>query len=495
MKKHMEETRTCIQQLIQNQQQTVMSQEYMHSYKWLWDFPGVGGLILPWASEDMKEALRNYAAKNDKYKIMVAQGDQERAHLLKSIDTARGLIENIDGVMEHLDEAKKSLDNIFDGMTMMNMSRSTLRKKLESIDGNVKTEAHGSSMSKLYINMAVTSWNNVLEVARSFAKHGIIEEVTDTNTPTRRGQAVILAASYGGQTVTDLAKMQLNYGTKIVISTKDLIFPPGTLQGKPKALSILYRFGDDPDSWRTFTCDTGTEQVHTLTADSSHGTEVAVNFRKDTSSRYKIHAIVYGLRQITDKAVLIQVASAAEIAGALLVHNTSFGVNSSNDPWYGKLKTAAIFYTVDGFIREFRPLPSMRSEASWLLTQRPDPVHSIFFVHYQSQWSPSLVHMPVIHQASIFHLLQKPLDFVFAAKSKPSSRWESDTHRDSGNDDLGPMTSIFSGKLLKFLFITRCSSDPGELGDYNLLRLLILRHCRVWTVADLFVSVQRLIEV
>ncbi|KAH7472769.1 hypothetical protein H9L39_12578 [Fusarium oxysporum f. sp. albedinis] len=322
MTKHMEETRTCIRQLIKNQQKTVMGQEYLHSYKWLWDFPGVGGLLLPWASEDMKEALRNYAAKNDKYKIMVAQGDQERAHLLKSID----------------------------GMTMMNMSCSTLRKKLESIDGNVKTEAHGSSMSKLYIKMAVTSWNNVLEVARSFAKHGIIEEATETNTPTRRGQAVILAASYGGQTVTDLAKIQLNYGTKIVISTKDLSFPPDTLQGKPKALSILYRFGDDPDSWRTFTYDTGTEQVHTLTADSSHGAEVAVSFRKDKSSRYKIHAIVYGLRQITDKAVVNQVAGAAEIAGALLVHNTSFGVNSSNDPWPGKLKTAAIFYTVDGVL-------------------------------------------------------------------------------------------------------------------------------------------------
>ncbi|EWZ30182.1 hypothetical protein FOZG_16348 [Fusarium oxysporum Fo47] len=350
MTKHMEETRECIRNLIKNQQQTVMSQEYLNSYKWLWDFPGVGGLLLPWASEDMKEALRNYVAKYDKYKIMVAQGDQERAHLLKSIDTARGLIENIDGVMNHLDEAKKSLDNIFDGMVMMNMSCSTLRKKLESIDGNVKTEAHGSSISKLYISMAVTSWNNVLEVARSFAKHGIIEEATDTNTPTRRGQAVILAASYGGQTVTDLAKMQLNYSTKIVISTKDLIFPPGTLKGKPKALSILYRFGDDPDSWRTFTCDTGTEQVHTLTADNSHGSEVAVNFRKDKSSRYKIHAIVYGLRQITDKEVLNQVASSAEIAGALLVNNASFCVNSSNDPWLGKLKTAAIFYTVDGVL-------------------------------------------------------------------------------------------------------------------------------------------------
>jgi hypothetical protein len=49
------------------------------------DFPGLGDLLIPWASEDMKEALRNYAAKNDKCKIMVAQGDEERARLLKSI--------------------------------------------------------------------------------------------------------------------------------------------------------------------------------------------------------------------------------------------------------------------------------------------------------------------------------------------------------------------------------------------------------------------------
>jgi hypothetical protein len=86
-------------------------------------------------------------------------------------------------------------------------------------------------------------------VARSFAKHGIIEEATNTNTPKPKGQAVILAASYGGQTVTDLAKMQLNYGSKIVISTNDLIFPDN-MPGKPKSLSILYRFQDDADSWR-----------------------------------------------------------------------------------------------------------------------------------------------------------------------------------------------------------------------------------------------------
>ncbi|KAL5588340.1 hypothetical protein FOBRF1_014868 [Fusarium oxysporum] len=351
MTKHMEETRTCIRKLIKNQQKTVMSQEYLNSYKWLWDFPGVGGLLLPWASEDMKEALRNYAAKNDKYKIMVAQGDQERAHLLKSIDTARGLIENIDGVMKHLDEAKKSLDNIFDGMTMMNMSCSTLRKKLESIDGNVKTEAHGSSMSKLYINMAVTSWNNVLEVARSFAKHGIIEEATNTNTdtPKRRGQAVILAASYGGQTVTDLAKMQLNYGSKIVISTNDLIFPDN-MPGMPKSLSILYRFDDDANSSRIFTCDTGTGQVHILTAQSSSGSEAALGFNKGPTSRYKFHSAVFGLRQITDKKTLDYIMNSAETMNAMPVSTLAALANSSNDSWPGKVKSVAIFYTVDGVL-------------------------------------------------------------------------------------------------------------------------------------------------
>ncbi|KAH7159162.1 hypothetical protein DER46DRAFT_686475, partial [Fusarium sp. MPI-SDFR-AT-0072] len=349
MTKYIEDMRACVLKLIQNRQKAMSTQQYVLSYKWLWDVPGLGGMILPWASEDLKEALRNYAAKNEEYMKMVAKGDGERISLLKSIDIARGLIANIDGVTKNIAQAKESLRNIGNGIALMDTSCAALRMKLDSIDGEVKTESHGSYASTIAVKQAVASWNKVLETARAFAKRGIIEEATNTEAPKPKDHAIILAASYGGQTVTELSKMQLNYGTKIVISTKDLIFPD-KLQGKPKALSILYRFGDDPDSWRTFTCDTGTEQIHTLTADSSPGAEVVVNFRKDFSSRYKIHAIVYGLRQITDKAVLNQVAGAAEKAGVLLVHDTSFGVNSSNDPWPGKLKTAAVFYTVDGVL-------------------------------------------------------------------------------------------------------------------------------------------------
>ncbi|KAL7764863.1 hypothetical protein ACKLNR_006008 [Fusarium oxysporum f. sp. zingiberi] len=345
MTKYIKEMRECVLKLIQNNQKAVSTEQYVRSYKWLWDVPGLGGMILPSASEDLKEALRDYAAKNDEYMRMVAKDDVDRIHLLKSIDIARALIANIDGVTKNIAKAQESLTNISYGIALMDSSCATLRTKLESIDGEVKTESHGDFTSTIAVKRATAAWKTVLETARGFAKRGIIEEATNEEAPKPKDHAVILAASYGGQTVTELAKMQLNFGTKIVISTKDLIFPD-KMQGKPKALSILYRFGDGPDSWRTFTCDTGTEQVHTLTADSSPGAEVAVNFRKDTSSRYKIHAIVYGLRQITDKAALHRVAFAAE-NGALLADDLVFGVNSSNDPWPGKVKTAAIFYTVD----------------------------------------------------------------------------------------------------------------------------------------------------
>ncbi|KAH7211226.1 hypothetical protein BKA60DRAFT_650997, partial [Fusarium oxysporum] len=345
MTKYIKEMRECVLKLIQNNQKEVSTEQYVRSYKWLWDVPGLGGMILPSASEDLKEALRDYAAKNDEYMRMVAKDDADRIHLLKSIDIARALIANIDGVTKNIAKAQESLTNISYGIALMDSSCATLRTKLESIDGEVKAESHGDFTSTIAVNRATAAWKTVLETARGFAKRGIIEEATNEEAPKPKDHAVILAASYGGQTVTELAKMQLNFGTKIVISTKDLIFPD-KLQGKPKALSILYRFGDDPDSWRTFTCDTGTEQVHTLTADSSPAAEVAVNFRKDTSSRYKIHAIVYGLRQITDKAALHRVAFAAE-KGVLLADDLIFGVNSSNDPWPGKVKTAAIFYTVD----------------------------------------------------------------------------------------------------------------------------------------------------
>lgn len=91
----------------------------------------------------------------------------------------------------------------------------------------------------------------------------------------------------------------------------------------------------------------------------------------------------------------------------------------------------------------------------------------------------SCIHMPIIHQASIFHLLHKLLDCIFTPKSKPSSRWESDTHRDSGDNELGAMISIFSGEVLKFLFTARCSSDSGELDDYHLFRLLLQQSKRL----------------
>lgn len=124
-------------------------------------------------------------------------------------------------------EVKENADPIQDGIALMDSSCAVLRMKLDSIDGEVKTESHGSYTSTIAVKQAVASWNKVREkhihpmvcncrlMAMAFRwwkqrapfKRGIIEEATNTEAPKLKDHAVILAASYSGQTVTELAKM------------------------------------------------------------------------------------------------------------------------------------------------------------------------------------------------------------------------------------------------------------------------------------------------
>ncbi|KAM0382473.1 hypothetical protein ACHAPY_004468 [Fusarium culmorum] len=234
------------------------------------------------------------------------------------------------------------------GMQSMDKSCDSLISKLSSVSGQIRPEAPGSDhMTTLFVDKAVQAWNGVLSSARAFAKYGLIEDAQTVEVPKPKIQPVILAAHYAGITVTDLAKMQLNYGGKIVIATNDLEFP-ARMQGKPKALSILYRFGDDTNSTRVFVCQTETGQVHTLTADQDiPGVVKPVNFKQ---GRVEIHSIVYGLRQLTDQFAYMMVVPFAERFGAVPVLNEALRVTADNDPWYGQLKTAAVFYSIGGII-------------------------------------------------------------------------------------------------------------------------------------------------
>ncbi|EKJ76427.1 hypothetical protein FPSE_03426 [Fusarium pseudograminearum CS3096] len=348
MTKHMAESRESIRNLIRTQQRAASNQEYVDTRKWYFRIPGLGNLLFNQGTYDLEESLRKYRDANKAFHETIAAGDDQRMKLLESIDNARALINNVGSVKSHIEEARKSLVNIMDGMNSMDKSCDSLISKLSSVSGQIKPEAPGSDhMTTLFVDKAVQAWNGVLSSARAFAKYGLIEDAQKVEVPKPKIQPVILAAHYAGITVTDLAKMQLNYGDKIVIATNNLEFPP-RMQGKPKALSILYRFGDDANSTRVFVCQTETGQVHTLTPDQDiPGVVKPVNFQH---GRIEIHSIVYGLRQLTDEFAYMMVVPFAEKFGAVPVNNATLRVTADNDPWYGQLKTAAVFYSIGGII-------------------------------------------------------------------------------------------------------------------------------------------------
>ncbi|KAF5227787.1 hypothetical protein FAUST_11545 [Fusarium austroamericanum] len=343
MTKHMAESRESIRNLIRTQQKAASNQEYVDIR-----IPGLGNLLFNQGTYDLEESLRKYREANRAFQETIAAGDDQRMKLLESIDNARALINNVGSVKSHIEEARKSLVNILDGMQSMDKSCDSLISKLSSVSGQIKPEAPGSElMTTLFVDKAVQAWNGVLSSARAFAKYGLIEDAQTVEVPKPKIQPVILAAHYAGITVTDLAKMQLNYGDKIVIATNDLEFPT-RMEGKPKALSILYRFGDDPNSTRVFVCQAWTGQVHTLTPDQDiPGIFKPVNFRQ---GRIEIHSIVYGLRQLTDQFAYMMVVPFAEKFGVVPVNNATLRVTADNDPWYGQVKTAAVFYSIGGII-------------------------------------------------------------------------------------------------------------------------------------------------
>ncbi|KAM0541412.1 hypothetical protein ACHAO7_010561 [Fusarium culmorum] len=348
MTKHMAEFRESIRNLIKSQQRAASNREYVDSRKWYFRIPGLGNLLFNQGTYDLEESLRKYREANRAFQETIAAGDDQRMKLLESIDNARALINSVGSVKSHIDEARKSLINIMNGMQSMDKSCDSLISKLSSVSGQIRPEAPGSDhMTTLFVDKAVQAWNGVLSSARAFAKYGLIEDAQTVEVPKPKIQPIILAAHYAGITVTDLAKMQLNYGGKIVIATNDLEFP-ARMQGKPKALSILYRFGDDTNSTRVFVCQTETGQVHTLTADQDiPGVVKPVNFKQ---GRVEIHSIVYGLRQLTDQFAYMMVVPFAERFGAVPVLNEALRVTADNDPWYGQLKTAAVFYSIGGII-------------------------------------------------------------------------------------------------------------------------------------------------
>ncbi|KAI3319339.1 hypothetical protein HD806DRAFT_290912 [Xylariaceae sp. AK1471] len=350
----MAETRKKLNDIIKQQETEARKAENAAKPKWYWFIPPVGGFFANKSMRDHNKALRDLQEATESYQKTVAAGNDQKLVLIQAVDNVRALTSTIKGVTDHIEAARQSLKNILDGLGQMSETADTMIKKLEGLSSQVKPEAPGSQvMTKLHMDAAVKSWNTVVHVAKEFAKTGILE---DAPLPVKtKSEPVILAAHYGGQDVTTMANMQFCEGTKIIISLADLPFVDPWLNNR-KSLSLVYRFNNEFASWRVFICAADSHKEYTLKADDNmsnqpEGVSYPANLGSSVPSMIQIHAVIYGLRQITDPLVFEKLYRAAAKSEEIRISNSFFNAEGGNDPWHGVGKSAAVIYSINGSVR------------------------------------------------------------------------------------------------------------------------------------------------
>lgn len=190
------------------------------------------------------------------------------------------------------------------------------------------------------------------QVAREFAKHGVLQKTHQKpSSPPLRTQPKILAAHYGGQDITILAKWQFCDGEDIVIPTHEQELPiADPWMYVRKSVSVVYRFSDG--EIRGFVVPQDTNRTYTLTfdrrhADSESATFAASNYTCSVSSAIHIHAVIWGLEQVEDQEVYERLYKKFALKESIFLHNSFF----NKDGWPQTEKTAAVVYSSNGAVK------------------------------------------------------------------------------------------------------------------------------------------------
>jgi hypothetical protein len=188
-------------------------------------------------------------------------------------------------------------------------------------------------------------------VTREFAKKGVIQSAEEYKALQRSYAPQILAAHYGGQDVTILSRILFINSDNITIDTKDIPIPD-PWKGTRKSLSIVYRFGESPNSLNVFVGEADQGRCWVLKEGNPHqDPEVtlagSLNVQGSGIGLVQIHAVVYGLHQITDTTVYEKLYHSAVMNTPIPVTNEFFGT----EPWHGVGKSAAVIYSFNGQVK------------------------------------------------------------------------------------------------------------------------------------------------
>ncbi|KAH6649383.1 hypothetical protein F5144DRAFT_481067 [Chaetomium tenue] len=287
------------------------------------------------------------------YNQLVAYGNSQKLELVKSIDNVRGVSWSIRNIGKYIKDAHMSLKNIMNGMNQLEANAGMLVRKLDNLSGQVKPEAAGSRrMSGLHADAAARACNVVLRVAGDFTEKGVIRH---DRYPNHHHAPNILAAHYGGKNITSLANLLFVVNEEVIIDPKDVPLLGDPWPGNSKTLSLVYSFGDPATSLRVFVggAPHGLRLVLTSgdLSGEPQGVTEAANLVSKKGGQLRIHAIVYGYRQITDPEVYERLYNWASTRKPVPITPVTFNWEPHDNLGWRIGKSAAVVYSYDGALR------------------------------------------------------------------------------------------------------------------------------------------------
>ncbi|RPA75393.1 hypothetical protein BJ508DRAFT_243285 [Ascobolus immersus RN42] len=246
-------------------------------------------------------------------------------------------------------------EKFLEQFSMLATNLDDLGNSLDAFQTNVKRPSPVRRKRALdHMREAAIKWEVISDTARVFQRNGLVMRFEIDQFEKTSGGDIklpprlqILAAEWGGEDITNGARIQFYDGKNFHIRTVDSGLKD-TWRGKEKSLSMLLSYGD---SFRVFACRENSGS-HTIAPGSVSKIdddclyhEVSPAIPKPEGSKVDILAIIYGGAEVRDAAVWQYCYDrAGNSSEPIKWSNENFG----GDPWPEVGKSGCIFYTVTG---------------------------------------------------------------------------------------------------------------------------------------------------
>jgi len=300
-------------------------------------------------SSEKKDAVAAMKAADTEYKSVLESAGTQMSAILGLRANCKNLQAMIANAKEAIQKAQGALTHMRNAFSRIQTDIEYITKRLGKIDDTIiDPDEYERNKSLQDFGNARWRWVMVKNLARGFQEKGILIEASlQQQDPSTKGedQLEIWAATFGGDTVTNAAKVLFNDGDDLLVDSTSMPFVDG-MKGVPKTVTMLYTYGEEK---RLFVCveRSGEHKLKcgaiSLSQDSTSLQAIITPRPKPSGALYQILAIVYGQQEVKEDSSYNYVYQQMNSRKSVRWSNENFP-----DGWVGTRKSGAVYYTTDG---------------------------------------------------------------------------------------------------------------------------------------------------